>query len=98
MDVGPAWIVWTWSMLHVGALLCAWGTRLAVGSRFEWLLQAGLFVAMGGVGGAAWICRHLDRGVWMFSAVTLMAMVLTVVIDFRRLGETVHAATPTTAR
>ena len=91
MDAGSVCMVAGWLMLHAGALVWAWATRLVLGSRLEIRMQVGFFAAMGGVGGAAWICRHLDLAIWMVSAVTLMAMVLTAVVDFRRLGEPIQA-------
>jgi hypothetical protein len=76
-----------WASLHVGALAAAWGTRIAAGSRFEVPAQLACFFAMAAVGGAAWICRVLDLGLWIVSGITLVAMVLTAVIDFRRSHE-----------
>ena len=84
-------IVGGWIVLHFGALACAWATRLVDGSRLEIPLQVGFFAAMGGVGGTAWISRHFDLAIWMVSAVTLMGMVLTAVIDFSRLSEPVRS-------
>jgi hypothetical protein len=54
-------------------------------------MQIGFFALMGCVGVAAWVCRQFDLAVWMFSGVTLMAMVLTAVVDLRRLGEPAQA-------
>jgi hypothetical protein len=90
MEANSFCIVAGWIALHFGALACAWATRLVDGSRLELPLQLGFFAAMGGVGGAAWICRHFDLAIWMISAVTLMAMVLTAVVDFRRFSEPVR--------
>lgn len=91
MDATSIWIVTGWFTLHLGALAWAWATRLVQSSRLEVPMQIGFFAAMSGVGGAAWICRHLDLAIWMISAVTLIVMVLTVVFDFRRMGESVQA-------
>jgi hypothetical protein len=90
MEASSVFIVVVWIGLHFGALVCAWATRLVDGSRLETPLQIGFFAAMSGVGGAAWICRHLDLAIWMVSAVTLIAMVLTAVFDFRRFSEPVR--------
>jgi hypothetical protein len=79
-----------WSALHVGALGIAWGTRVAAGSRLEVPLQWMCFLTMAAIGAAAWICRQLEMGLWIPSGVTLVAMVLTAVLDFRRTHE-IHA-------
>jgi hypothetical protein len=42
---------------------------------------------MAAVGAAAWICRQHESGLWIPSGVTLVAMVLTAVVDFRRTHE-----------
>ena len=39
------------------------------------------------VGAAIWICQQAQAGSWGLSAVTLMAMVLTAVVDFRKLHD-----------
>ena len=91
MEASSICIVCGWFTLHLGALACAWATRVVDGSRLEIPLQIGFFAAMGGVGGAAWFSRHFDLAIWMVSAVTLMVMVLTAVVDFRRFSEPVRS-------
>jgi len=90
MDASSFCLVGGWITLHFGALACAWATRLVDGSRLEIPLQVGFFAAMSGVGGAAWLSRHFDLAIWMVSAVTLIVMVLTAVVDFRRFSEPVR--------
>jgi hypothetical protein len=80
-----------WLILHAGALVWAWATRVVLGSWLELPMQIGFFAAMSGVAAAAWVCRQLDLAIWMVSAVTLMAMVLTAVIDFRRQTDPVES-------
>jgi hypothetical protein len=80
-----------WVLLHIGALVLALGTRIAIGSRVEAAMQLGFFLAMAALGVTAWVCRHLEMSLWMISAVTLMVMVLTAVTDFRRHSEPVFA-------
>jgi hypothetical protein len=82
-----------WLLLHLGALTLAWATRVATGSRLEPAMQAGFFATMAVLGIAAWVGRETDIEVWPASAVTLMGMVLTAVIDFRRVGEPAPRAT-----
>ena len=90
MDPGTVGAVIGWIILHVGALTVAWCTRMAAGSRIEPAVHLTFFATMTAVGGSAWICRQLEVGLWIPSAVTLMAMVLTAVIDFRRTHEPQH--------
>jgi hypothetical protein len=45
------------------------------------------------VGAAIWVCQQTHAGSWGLSAATLMAMVLTVVVDFRKLQDSPHAVT-----
>jgi hypothetical protein len=91
MDAGYAWIVCAWIALHLLALAAAYGTRVAAGSRHENLAQFTCFAAMVVIGTAIWVCQNAQAGSWGLSAATLMAMVLTAVVDFRKLHETPHA-------
>jgi hypothetical protein len=51
------------------------------------------FAAMVMIGAAIWICQQAQAGSWGLSAATLIAMVLTAVVDFRRLHhEAPHSA------
>jgi hypothetical protein len=86
MDAAYGWIV-VWIALHVVGLATAIGTRVAVGSSFEGLIQLAFFAAMLLIGAAIWACQQTHSGAWGLSSVTLIAMVLTAVVDFRRLGE-----------
>jgi hypothetical protein len=51
------------------------------------LIQAFFYAAMLMMGVAVWACQQVHAGAWGLSAVTLIAMVLTAVVDFRKLGE-----------
>ncbi len=86
MDAAPAWIV-AWVSLHIAAVVAAYGTRVAAGSSLEGLIQAVFYAAMLMMGAAIWACQQAHAGAWGLSAVTLIAMVLTAVVDFRKLGE-----------
>lgn len=90
MDAPYAWIVFAWIALHFAALVAAYGTRVAAGSRLEVLAQFVCLMAMALVGAAVWIAQQAQAGSWGLSAGTLMAMVLTVVVDFRRLHHDSH--------
>ena len=91
MDAGYAWIVCAWIALHVAALATAYGTRVAAGSRVENLAQLMCLAAMLMIAAAIWFCQQAQAGSWGMSAATLMAMVLTVVVDFRKLHDSPHA-------
>jgi hypothetical protein len=86
MDASLGLIV-VWIALHVAALAAAFGTRVAAGSCLEWLTQILFFAAMLMMAGAMWACQQEQAGAWGLSAMTLIAMVLTAVVDFRKLGE-----------
>lgn len=90
MDADPAWIVLVWISLHLAALAAAYGTRVAAGSRLENLAQFICLTAMAVIGIAVWISQQTQAGSWGLSASTLMAMVLTAVVDFRKLHESHH--------
>jgi hypothetical protein len=80
-------LIGVWVALHVAALATAYGTRVAAGSRLEGLTQILFYAAMLVVGLAVWVCQQVHAGAWGLSAITLIAMVLTAVVDFQRLGE-----------
>jgi hypothetical protein len=90
MANGSAWFVVGWISLHIMALAWAYGTRVAAGSRVENLAQLGFYIALATVGAAMWIGQRVDAG-WTWSAMTFMAMVITAIVDFRRVGEPAHA-------
>jgi hypothetical protein len=77
--------------LHFAAVVTAWGTRVAAGSRAEGFLQLVFLASMAGVGLSAWYCHGHDLGLGIPSGLTLTAMVLTAVTDFRRTHEPAHA-------
>jgi hypothetical protein len=91
MDVAYASIVCAWIALHLVALGAAYGTRVAAGSRMEFLAQFLCLGAMLMIAAAIWVCQQTQAGSWGLSAATLMAMVLTVVVDFRKLHEVPHS-------
>jgi hypothetical protein len=93
MDAGYAWIVFAWIVLHLAALAAAYGTRVAAGSRLENLAQFVCFAAMAIIGVAVWVSQEAQAGAWGLSAATLMGMVLTAVVDFRKLHDSHHPAT-----
>jgi len=76
--------------LHFGAIGTAWATRIAAGSRAEGLLQLLFLLAMAGVALSAWYCHGHDLGLGIPSGLTLTAMVLTAVTDFRGTHEPAH--------
>jgi hypothetical protein len=86
MEAETTWIV-VWVALHVAALGVAYGTRVAAGSCLELVSQCVFFATMLLMGTAVWMCQQAHAGAWGLSAVTLIAMVITAVVDFRRLGE-----------
>ncbi len=86
MEAENTWIV-VWVALHIAALVVAYGTRVAAGSRLEVVAQLAFFGAMLMMGLAIWVCQQAHAGAWGLSSVTLIAMVLTAVVDFRKFGE-----------
>jgi len=86
MEAEHTWII-VWVALHIAALAVAYGTRVAAGSRVESLTQVIFYAAMLMMGLAIWACQQVHAGAWGLSAITLVAMVLTAVVDFRKLGE-----------
>jgi hypothetical protein len=86
MEAENTWIV-VWIALHISALAAAYGTRVAAGSSLEGFVQAVFYAAMLMMGLAIWACQQAHAGAWGLSCVTLIAMVLTAVVDFRKLGE-----------
>jgi hypothetical protein len=87
MDAGYAWLVFAWIALHLAALAAAFGTRIAAGSKLEIVAQFACFAAMAMVGAAVWISQQAQAGSWGLSAITLMAMVLTAIVDFRKMHD-----------
>ena len=77
--------------LHFGAVITAWATRIAAGSRAEGILQTLFLMTMASVGVCAWYCHSHDLGLQIPSGLTLTAMALTAVTDFRRTHEPVHS-------
>jgi hypothetical protein len=91
MESVPTVVIVSWLAIHLGAIGCAWGTRLSAGSRAESAMQAVFFAALLLVGLTACVCQHLDHGLWIPSGITLIVMVLTAVSDFRRTYEPLQA-------
>jgi|tagenome__1003787_1003787.scaffolds.fasta_scaffold17164530_1 hypothetical protein len=91
MDIANSWIA-VWVALHIAALVTAFGTRVAAGSRLESVVQLTFYGAMMLMGAAIWACQQTHVGTWGLSAVTLIAMVLTAVVDFRKMGDTRHVS------
>lgn len=86
MEAETASII-VWVALHIAALAIAYGTRVAAGSRVEILSQFAFFAAMLMVAVAIWACQETHAGAWGLSAITLIGMVLTAVVDFRKFGD-----------
>jgi hypothetical protein len=91
MQPGSSWLVAGWIALHLFSLATACGTRIAAGSSVERFAELCFFAAMAAIGGAILIGQQLDVA-WTWSAITLIAMVVTAVIDFRRVSEPAHAS------
>jgi hypothetical protein len=94
VETPPYVLVIVWVSIHAGGLLIAWGTRVAAGSRCEIPMQLACFLAMTAIGGSAWVCGQLGLGFWIPSGITLIAMVLTAVLDFHpshELHPAIHA-------
>lgn len=86
MDAANAGVA-LWISLHVVALVAAYGTRVATDSYLEGFVQIVFYTLMALIGAAIWACQQAHAGAWGLSAVTLIAMVLTAVVDFRKMGE-----------
>lgn len=84
MNPAPALLIVGWLILHIGALIAAWGTRVAAGSRAEGLAQLACFTAMAAVGSVAWFVHSFESGLSVLSGVVLVVMVLTAVVDLSR--------------
>jgi hypothetical protein len=87
MNSLAAWEIAGFLVLHLGAISCALGTRVAAGSRYELLFQCLFLPALAGVGLATWYCHTAELGIGVPSAITLVAMVLAAVTDLRRTHE-----------
>jgi hypothetical protein len=86
----PTAAVAAYVVLHFGAIASAWGTRLAVGSRVESIMQLAFLVALAAIGFSTWFCHEHDLGLGIPSGMTLIAMVLMAVTDMRRTHEPHH--------
>jgi hypothetical protein len=87
LDPTPAWLVISWLLLHIGALTVAWAARIAAGSRLETPIQLTCFLAMSAVGATACVSHQNESGLAILSGITLVAMVVMAVVDFRRTHE-----------
>ncbi len=90
MNVLPVWSLTSFVFLHLGALACAWCTRVSAGSRFELCFQYLFLLALSAVGIATWYGHSVDFGRGIPSGITLISMVLLAVTDFRRYHEPVQ--------
>jgi len=98
MDLISAGALVAWIALHAVALVAAWGTRVAASPRIELAMQILFLAAMAAVGVTAWACHQMDLSLWIPSAVTLVAMVLTAVTGLRPTGESVPLSGPSVGR
>jgi hypothetical protein len=83
MDPVSVRLIIALAILHAVGLIAAWATRLARSPRIEAISQVSFFAAMGGIGLSACFCCQIELGFSVPSGVTLMAMVLMAVADFR---------------
>ncbi len=72
-----------WLTLHFVGLMTAWSVRMQSGSRYEAMAQAGFFLSLLVVSAVTLVGLLCCFEFWHFSAVTLAAMVLLAVVDFR---------------
>jgi hypothetical protein len=98
MDSVSICVVAAWIAFHGAAIVLAWATRLSNGSKLQNTIQLAFFAAMVAVASAIWISRQHSDSAWMASAITLVAMVVTAVVDFQRLGEHRRALADATGR
>lgn len=91
MHLATTWPIAGFLVLHLGAIACAVGTRVAVGSRLELAFQFLFLAALGAVGVATWYGHSEELGIGIPSGVTLIAMVLLAVTDLRRTHEPTHS-------
>lgn len=84
---GPAWEIAGFIALHLFAIACALGTRVASGTRYELLFQFLFLPTLAAVGAAIWFGRSAELGIGIPSGVTLIAMILLAVTDLRRTHE-----------
>ena len=85
----PAWEITGFLALHLGAIVCALGTRIAAGSRYELLFQFLFLPTLAAVGAATWYCHSASLGIGIPSGATLISMILVAVTDLRRTHEPV---------
>jgi hypothetical protein len=81
------WAAAGWLLLHVAALVVAWGMRVAVGTRYEAACQHGFLLAMAAIGVLACVSCRLGSGWWVSSSIALVVMVLLAGADLRRPAE-----------
>jgi hypothetical protein len=94
MEIHSLWPILGFLTLYFCAIGCAWGTRVAIGSRFELAFQFLFLLAMTIVGIATWLSRSEQIGLIVPSGMTLAAMVLLAIGDFRRPHELAHRESP----
>jgi hypothetical protein len=87
MNSLPAWQLAGFLALHLGAIACAFATRIAAGTRYEVVFHCLFLPALAAVGLATWYCHSAAIGIGIPSGSTLIAMVLLAVTDFHRTHE-----------
>jgi hypothetical protein len=85
-------VLFAFCAFHLTALACAWGTRLAIDTRAEGFMHVAYFAALAAVGFVTWSSHQLEPGMGIPSGITLIAMVLMAVVDFRRTHEPHHGS------
>ena len=85
------WLVGLFA-LHLLAIAIAWATRVSVGSRAEGPLQVLFLLSMAVIGLSAWYAYGHNLGMGIPSGLTLTAMVLLAITDFRRTHEPRHGS------
>ena len=83
MDFTQNLLVFSWILLHVGALVAAWATRVLSGSRAESICQVAFFGLFCCLSGAAWLGHQTEMGLWIPSGATMVAMLIMAVADVR---------------
>jgi len=84
MNISIEWEIACFVALHLGAIACALGTRIAAGSRFESLFHFLFLPLLAAIGLATWFGHSEALGIGIPSGITFMAMILVAVVDCRR--------------
>lgn len=83
----PALEIASFIALHLFAIACALGTRIASETRYELLFQFLFLPTLAAVGASIWFGRSAELGIGIPSGVTLISMILLAVTDLRRTHE-----------